>query len=274
MIAVTGATGNVGRHLVRQLAEAGVQVCALTRDPERARLPTGVRVARTGDLPLDGVAALFLNPAVLWGRDPGEFLERARWHGVRRIVTLSSAATLGGGGEDNPIGAHHLALEAAVEATGLQWTHLRPGAFAGNALNWAAQIREGDVVRGPYAEAQFAPVHEADIAAVAVRALLDEGLAGTAPVLSGPESLTHAEQVRIIGEALGRPLRYEEIGHDEALKAMTDGHLDTGMAESVLRMFRGMVGRPADVSPETERITGRPARTFARWAADNADAFR
>ncbi|MFH8366106.1 SDR family oxidoreductase [Streptomyces sp. NPDC018031] len=283
MIVVTGATGTVGRYLVDELVEAGVKVCALSRDPERAGLPAGVQVVRAGDLPMCDVAAIFLNPVVVWGSGPAEFLRQAAWHGVRRVVTLSSSAVTeppGTGpatGEPapggNPIGAHHRELERAIEASGLEWTHLRPGAFASNAAGWADQIRAGDVVRGPYARAQQAPIHEADIAAVAARALLTDDLVGSAPVLTGPESLTLAEQVRLVGEAIGRPLRYEEIPPEAALERMVGGHLTAEIADSLLRMFAESVDRPAALSPETERITGRPGRTFAQWAGERGPAL-
>lgn len=273
MIVVTGATGNVGRYLVDELVEAGVKVCALSRDPENAGLPAGVQVIRAGDLPMCDVAAIFLNPAVTWADGPEKFLGQACWHGVRRVVTLSSSSAAGPEGPDNPLGGHHRRVEEAVEATGLEWVHLRPGAFAANAAAWAGQIRAGDVVEGPYARAQQAPIHEADIAAVAARALLTDELVGQAPVLTGPESLSQADQVRLIGEAIGRPLRYEEIPPEVALERMVGGHMTAGIATSLLRMYAEAVDRPADISPETERITGRPGRTFARWAADRGPAL-
>ncbi|MES4901053.1 MULTISPECIES: NAD(P)H-binding protein [unclassified Streptomyces] len=272
MIVVTGATGNVGRHVVDELVAAGAEVRALTRDPEAARLPEGVQAARTADLPLDGADAIFLNPAVVWEQGPGELLRKAEQAGVRRIVTLSSSAAVHPG-PGNPIGNHHHELETEIEASALAWTHVRPGAFASNALQWVEQIRKGDVVHGPYAQAHTAPIHEDDIAAVAARALLSEDYAGQAPVLSGPGSLTFAEQVAIIGEALGRPLRYEEIPPEAAREAMTGGGVPADIADSLLRMFAESVGRPAEISPETERITGRPGRTFAQWASDRAAAF-
>ncbi|MFE9067830.1 NAD(P)H-binding protein [Streptomyces violaceusniger] len=275
MFVVTGATGNVGGYVVKELADAGAEVLALTRDPEAARLPEGVRAARTEEMPLDGATALFLNPAVVWQVGTEKLLERAKESGVRRIVMLSSSSVL----QDldphtNPIGVRHRALEDEVERTGLEWTFVRPGAFAANALQWVDQIKAGDVVYGPYAGAQMAAIHEADMGAVAARALLADDLVGQTPELTGPESLSFADQVRIIGEVVGRPLRYEEIPHEAARERMAGGFLTPEMADSLLRVFAELVDRPQAVSPEVERITGRPGRTFAQWVEDRVAAFR
>lgn len=275
MFVVTGATGNVGSHVVKQLADAGAEVLALTRDPEAARLPEGVRAARTDELPLDGATALFLNPAVVWQVGSEKILERAKESGVRRIVMLSSSSVLDDvDPQRNPIGARHRALEDEVEATGLEWTFVRPGGFAANALQWADQIKAGDVVYGPYAGAQMALIHEADMGAVSARALLTDDLVGKAPELTGPESLSFADQVRVIGEVIGRPLRYEEIPREAARERMSGGFVTPEMADSLLRVFAELVDRPQAISPEVERITGRPGLTFARWVEDHVAAFR
>ncbi|AQA13514.1 NAD(P)H-binding protein [Streptomyces malaysiensis] len=274
MFVVTGATGNVGGHVVKELADAGAEVLALTRDPEAARLPEGVRAARTDELPLDGATGLFLNPAVVWQVGTGKLLERAKESGVRRIVMLSSSSVLADlDPQENPIGARHRALEADVEATGLEWTFVRPGAFAANAMQWVDQIKAGDVVYGPYAGAQMAPIHEADMGAVAARALLADDLVGQSPELTGPESLSFADQVRIIGEVIGRPLRYEEISHEAARERMAHSFVTPEIADSLLRVFAECVDRPQPISPEVERVTGRPGRTFAQWVEDCAAAF-
>ena len=108
-------------------------------------------------------------------------------------------------------------IERLIETSGLQWTFLRPGMFAANALHWwAPQIRVGDLVRWPYLAAPTAPVDERDIAAVAIRALCEDGHAGAEYVLSGPQSLSQFEQVSAIGRVIGRSLRIEEISPDEA----------------------------------------------------------
>ncbi|MEV4257167.1 NAD(P)H-binding protein [Spirillospora sp. NPDC049652] len=272
MFLITGATGNVGRHLVAELATTGHKVRALTRDPASARFPAGVEAAATADMPLDGVDAVFVNPAVFYGGF-GDLLDRCREHGVRRVVMLSSSSALSAG-PGNPIGQLHLAKEQEIEASGLEWVFPRPGAFAANAANWAGQVRADGVVRGPYAGAQTAPIHERDIAAVCARALTGDDLVGTRPVLSGPESLTFADQARLIGEAIGKDVRYEELSREDARARMLGGgYMTPAIADSLLDMFASCVGRPAEISAEVERITGRPARSFAVWAADNADMF-
>jgi uncharacterized protein YbjT (DUF2867 family) len=272
MILVTGATGNVGRHVVDALVDAGAEVRALSRDPGTAGLPKSVEVAETDALRLDGVTALFLHPAMV-RKGAGALLKKAADEGVRRIVALSSAAAL----DDDPgnaIAVHHRTLEQEIEESGLQWTFVRPGAFASNTLQWAEQIRSSGVVRAPYGRAGIAPVDERDIADVAARALLNDDLVGARPVLTGPESVTQIEQVRLIGEAIGRPLRFEEITPEVAREKMVGGHMPPAAADTLLRMMADFEDRPAEVSPAVEQITGRPPRTFAHWAADHAGDFR
>ncbi|QXJ21756.1 NAD(P)H-binding protein [Actinomadura graeca] len=273
MILVTGATGNVGRHVVGELLGSDVRIRALSRDPASARLPADVEVAPTDEMPLDGVTSLFLNPAVFW-HGLGDVLDRAKSAGVRRVVMLSSSAALDTD-PSNQIAAHHLGVEHAIEDSGLEWTFVRPGEFSSNARAWAEAIRAGEPVRGPFPAARTTPIHERDIAAVAARALTADDLVGARPVLTGPEVLTHPEMVRIIGEAVRRPARFEEITPEEARKEMlAQPYMRDGLVDTLLRLRARAVDAPVEVSPEVERITGRPPRTFAEWAADHADDFR
>ncbi|WP_211342931.1 SDR family oxidoreductase [Actinomadura pelletieri] len=273
MILVTGATGNVGRPVVDELLRAGAKVRALTRDPATARLPGGAEVARTDESPLDGITAIFLNPAVFWG-GVDDLLARAVEHGVRRVVMLSTSAAVDPD-PSNEIAVHHLAIERAIEDSGMEWTFARPGEFASNALAWRQTIRAGAAVRGPYAAARTTPIHERDIAAVVARALLTDDLVGTRPVLSGPESITVPEKVRLVGEAIGRPTCFEEITPDEARTEMlAHPHMRPGVVDALLKLRAWSVDHPPEPSPEVERITGRPARTFASWAVDHAADFR
>jgi uncharacterized protein YbjT (DUF2867 family) len=280
MILVTGATGTVGRPLVELLRAGGAAVRALTRDP-RAAFPGGVEVAVADPARPDmlvpalrGVTAVFLNPAAL-RESTAAFLGLAGEHGVRRAVLLSALAVGNETGRQlTEIAAHHRVVEDAVTASGLEWAVLRPGAFAANSLApWAAQIRAGDVVRGGYALATSAPIHERDIAAVAVRALRTGELLGGRTELTGPRSLTEAEMVAAIGAAIGRDLRYEEVPAEEARRILIARGVPAAHAGALVALQAASVGRPAYTTREVERVLGRPALTYEQWAADHAGAF-
>ncbi|NYI07722.1 NAD(P)H-binding protein [Allostreptomyces psammosilenae] len=276
MILVTGATGNIGRPLVHELAAKGVKVRALTRTPATARFPDGVEVCDSATPDLDGATALLLNLAGVVG-PPGDLLRAAREAGVRRVVTVSSlVVVLDQEAKEGSTAALHRALEASVEADFPEWTHLRPGGFAANSLQWAGKLAAGDVIREPYPDARTSPIHEADIAAVAVRALLDDDLLGQALSLTGPEDLTTADQVAILGRVLGRPLRCERTSPEETKAEVmaTNSWVSEEAVDSMLRFLAGTVGTPALVTEEVRRVLGRPARSYAEWAADHADAFR
>src|ERR1700693_1316061 len=221
---IIGATGNVGRRVISQLTATGAQVRALARNPDAARLPPQVEVVH-GDLTvpetldgcLNGMDTVFL----VWTAPPAGVapaLERIAKH-ARRIVFLSAPLKTAHPLFQQPNPSRKLGeqIERLIENSGLQWTFLRPGMFAGNALGWwGPQIRAGDVVRWPHLSAPTAPIDERDIAAVAVRALCEDGHAGAEYVLTGPQSLSQFEQVSAIGRVIGRALRIKEISPDEA----------------------------------------------------------
>jgi len=282
-ILVTGATGNVGRHVVRQLADAGHDVLAMTRNPDGAIFGKDVLVVR-GDLrepasiPFDGVEKLYLFPEPSTAT---EVVGRAKAAGVLRIVTLSSGAVTGGFDTD-----FQLPVEQAVEASGLAWTHLRPGDFASNTLRlWGPMIRADRVVRYANPDAPGLAIHEADIAAVAVTALLTDGHAGRWYDLTGPARVTYREQVAAIGAALGEEVRFEEVSATKTREILRgqDGWCAAN-ADFLLGFADYSAHGPSmdDVDwdaalvplPTVEEVTGRPARTYAEWARDNVDAFR
>ncbi|WP_158844429.1 SDR family oxidoreductase [Saccharothrix deserti] len=272
-ILVTGATGTIGGAVVRQLATAGVPVRALTRNPARAVLPAGVEVVggdltRPGELPLAGVTAVFLLAAIESDGAVAHaqaFLDRAP--DLRRVVFLSSSAvTVKRPGSYE---LHH-DVERVIEASGVAWTHVRPGEFMSNKLVWARTIKSDGVVRAPYPEAVGAPVHEADVAEVAVHALLHEGHAGKAYTLSGPEALTHREQAEAIGRGLGRPIGFEQLTYGQARASLIrDEGLPWDVAEYLMGYMAQHAEEPADVTPDFEQVTGTPGRTLSTWATDH-----
>ncbi|MFF2118684.1 NAD(P)H-binding protein [Kitasatospora sp. NPDC058184] len=279
---VTGATGRIGRGVVDELLTAGVPVRALTRRPEAAAtLPPGVDVV-TGDLTvpasldgaLRGVGAVFL----LWTAPPptaAAVVERLAAH-AQRVVLLSSPHQTPHPffRQPNPMAVLHAEIERLIAATGLESTIIRPGMFASNSLAWwAPAIRAGSVVRWPYGAAETAPVDDRDIAAVAARTLYEDGHAGGDYVLTGPESLSQAAQVEIIGNVLGRPTRFEELSPDEFRGAM-DGKAPRPAVDMLLNAWGATIGRPAYLTSAVSDILGVPPRPFARWVADHAEAFR
>ena len=199
-------------------------------------------------------------------------IERIAKH-ARRIVVLTSPHQTPHPffQQPNPLAALHAEIERSVKASGVAWTVLRPGMFAANALFWwAPQIRTGDVVRWPYADASTAPIDERDIAAVAVHALLEAGHNGADYVLTGPESLTQLEQVATIGEAIGRQLRFEEMSPEHARRELP---FPESVATMLLDAWKAAVGQPAYVTSVVAEITGRTARTFRDWVSDNSSEF-
>jgi len=195
---------------------------------------------------------------------------------ARRIVYLSAPLKTAHPlfQQPNPLRAMFEQIERLIETSGLQWTFLRPGMFAANALSWwAQQIRSGEVVRWPYLAAPTAPIDERDIAAVAVRALCEDGHDRAEYVLTGPESLTQFEQVSVIGRVMGRSLRIEEISPSEARRELIRiGPLVA--VNMLLEAWAAAIGQPAYVTSTVSEITGRPPKTFLDWATDNAAEFR
>ena len=213
MILVTGATGNVGRELVKLLLDSGEEVGAVTRDPGSAAVPADARVlgadpSRPGTLTpaLRDVEAVLLSPRAV-GHGAAELLSLVREHGGRRVVLLSAVTVRYPAGEARFAGDFK-AAEDVVKACGLDWTILRCADFDANALAWAPQIRQGGVVRGAYGDAATSSIHERDIAAVAASALASPAHAGHSYLLTGPQSLTQRDKVRLIGEAVGKELSF------------------------------------------------------------------
>ncbi|MBR8741019.1 NAD(P)H-binding protein [Nocardiopsis sp. MG754419] len=269
---VTGATGTVGRAIVRRLLETGHPVRALTRDVDRARplLPQGVEVVR-GDLTapeslvphMDGVTGLHL---VTFGGDdhaPLEtgprLVELAEAAGVRRVTVLSDFYEGG--------------VQAALRDSRLAWTFLNPVEFMANTTAWAASIRAEGIVREP-GPGPSAVVHEADIASVAVTALTQDGHGGHSLLLTGPEALTLRQRVDVLARALDREVTLVVLTPEELVASLrAQGHDEEYVAFAhALAVDPPEVG--GRVQDTVERVTGRPARTFAAWVEENAHLFR
>jgi uncharacterized protein YbjT (DUF2867 family) len=274
-IVVTGATGNVGRPLVSELAAAGARVRAVTRTPEAAGFPDGVEAVYSAVDALPGATAVFLNSRAL-GRDLADVVALARRSGVTKLVALS-AINADDDFSRQPSrfrGDRNKEVEQLAVDSGLDWVSLRPAVFASNFVGmWSAQVRAGDVVGGPYAAASAAPIVETDIAAVAAQALLTDELVGQRIPLTGPQAFTNSELVETIGTVLGRPLRYLEVPADVVRQRFIGLGLGAEFADAYTAMLADALDKPALVTREVEKITGRPATTFAQWVTEHRNLF-
>jgi uncharacterized protein YbjT (DUF2867 family) len=268
MVLVTGATGKVGRNVVAGLLKRGALVTALTRDRGRADLPAGVEVVQ-GDLTdahplaeqLERVDDVFLVWPLLTARGADELIDVLANHGGR-IVYLSAEAA------GRRALSFWASVERSIERSAAEWVFLRPTGFAANTMMWADQIRRGDVVRWPYGNAARSLIDERDVADVAVLALTEDRHVGARYVITGPGAITQAEQVQVIGDALGRDLRWEEIPRHDVQDRLS------GIPSTALDTWASFTVTPEVVTATMREVTGRDARSFADWAQDHVDDFR
>jgi uncharacterized protein YbjT (DUF2867 family) len=275
-ILITGARGAVGQAVIAGLHAAGVPVRAASADPARLTVPPDVEATElrlgepeTFEAALDGVRQVFLYP------EPAgiaAFVKSAQVAGVEHVVLLSSSSVLGADAETDPLASHHLLVERALADSSLTRTVLRPGAFATNALGWAHQIGEGLPVEHAYPDAGVAPIHPADIADVAVEALIDTGVRGRTVTLTGPQVLTFREQLAVLAKVIGRDIPVVTISHTAAEEQLRRV-MPAPLVVSLLAFWAAASREPDPVADTTLSVLGTPARTFEQWAHENAEAF-
>lgn len=276
---VIGARGTIGRLVVQGLLAAGQPVRASVRDLATADFDERVEVVQA-DLgkpeslrpALDGVASVFLYAS---RATAAGFSAAARQAGVEHVVPLSSGSVLlPWAARENAISIEHSDIEQALMTTGLHVTPIRPLVLASNALNWARSIRRDRSVELVHPDSMSAPVHEADIAAVAVSALTGAAAAEAAGLLTGSEVLTQRRQVELIGEALGEPVRVEEITEQRAREKLAEFE-EPETVEAVLAFISRNVREGESPATSVARtVLGRDPLPFARWVEEHVDAFR
>ncbi|MFJ9845671.1 NmrA family NAD(P)-binding protein [Kitasatospora sp. NPDC101155] len=275
-ILVIGANGSVGTHVVAALAEGGHEVRALVRDAAKAALPAGVEAVQ-GDLAAPeslvgalsgGVESVYL----MWPGIPVQprVVELIARHAERVVYLSTDVADLA---DDEPAVIFHQEIERLIRRSGLGWTFVRAIDFAGNMLGWADQVRQG-IVRWPYGEARRSLIHERDIADVAVAALTEDGHDGGKYVVTGPESISHAELARIIGEETGTGVRWEELAPETAREQLTAVWGNAAFVDSRLRAWEAFTREPERVTDTVQQVLGRPARSFRSWVRDHVEDFR
>lgn len=189
-----------------------------------------------------------------------------REEGVKRIVKLSSLDVEQG----LAIGAWHEKGEAAIQASGVPFTFIRPSGLMTNLLAWAHSIKTEGIVRSSTGSGGRPFIHSEDIAAVSVAALLDEQYAGRIIAITGPRPLTFGEATQIIGKTLVyQPISDEEAG--ERYSKISGSADETAAHVALWRAIRE--GRLAATTDAIARLLNRDPISLEQWATENAQHF-
>lgn len=283
MILVIGGTGRIGSRVVQQLAALGLPVRVLARRPQAAlALPAGVEAAagdldQPGSLPaaFAGVSSVFLLTTQSPRQEAQEraAIAAARAAGVAHVVKVSTGDAATALDSPTPVGRAHAAAEAALKASGLSWTILRPSAFMQVALEPLLDgARDSGRLLLPLGKARVAFIDVDDIARAAVWALTHpQAAANRTLVLTGPEALGLPELARLLSLAVGRPVK--AVSPPMLLVRMIIGRriTDPFLRRHQLALLGLMrAGRLAEVSPDLALTTGQAGRSVAQWLADRA----
>ena len=278
---ITGATGDVGSKVVKQLIQRGERPRVFARNAEKAHAQFGDKVdIVSGDLSdaaslqraLAGVEKLFLvNSGPQIPVLDGLAVQAAKTAGVRHIVKLSSLDVE----QKLAIGAWHAKGEAAIRASGIRFTFVRPTGFMSNLLAWSRSIVAEGIVRSSTGDGKRPFIHSEDIAAVAVRALTADDYVGKALPITGPQSLSFAEITEKIGSAIGRQLKYQPISDEEAGCRFSATGASAEEVAAHVELWRAIrEGRVGATTNEVERILGRKPIALDQWLVENAPVFR
>ncbi|MCP2257667.1 Uncharacterized conserved protein YbjT, contains NAD(P)-binding and DUF2867 domains [Streptoalloteichus tenebrarius] len=276
MFLITGGRGAVATRLTRLLHQDGLPVRLGSAQPDHLTPPAGVETVRldltdpaTFPAALAGVTQVFLYASPDRVTD---FVDEAHRAGVEHVVLLSSASVLAPDADNDPLAASHLAVERALLGSPLATTILRPGSFASNAGAWAWPIKAGQPVNLPYPGAHSDPIHELDIAEVACAVLTDPRHRGEQLTLTGPESLTFAQQIDQLATVLGHSIAVNHVSREQWKREMAP-YIPGHYADALLNWWEAHDGVPVDLTNVVEDVTGHPARPFSTWATDHAADF-
>lgn len=275
-ILVTGATGNVGCEVIRLLLSHDCHVCAALRNPDKAQQILGSNIhcvwfdfinPDTWASAFEGVNKLFLvRPPALANvkRQIAPALNAAKLAGVEHIVFVSLL-----GAERNRV-VPHAKIERYIEQLGIPATFLRASFFMQN-LNTVH--REDIKTRGelfmPAGNGKTSFIDVRDIAAVAVRALVEDGHLGKAYALTGREALTYYEVAEIFTEVLGKPIRYTNPSLLKFIWQMRDRGLSLDFILVMAAIYTtARLGLAGGITPDVEQLLGRPPLTMRQYVED------
>ena len=283
MILVVGATGTTGTALVHELLARDAPLRGLARSEERAAALRSLGAeAAVGDLDdpmslmraLRGVERMYLVSAQgpRQAEQERNAISAAEQAGVYHCVKLGVIAQ----SSASPLRVARLHAEAteALQGSSLRWTVLMPAGFMQNVLAAAPTIRSGQYFSS-LGDARVAHVDARDVAAVAVRALTQEGHENCSYTLTGPEAISNDDMAATLSEVLGHPVEHVRLEDEQVAGALRDAGVPEWAAEGLVELWRDVyrAGLAATPAPDVEAVLGRPARTFAEFARDHREAF-
>jgi uncharacterized protein YbjT (DUF2867 family) len=282
-ILVTGATGNVGGHVVRALAQQGLPVRAFVRDPDKAARMFGPDVElapgdfadrRSIESALRGTDRLFLACGNTGGQIEYECaaIDAAAAAGVTRVVKLSGPDA----SADSPLifERWHGVIEQHLSASGLPKVLLRPRTYMTNLLAYAGTVARTGMVFAPAGKAAISFVDPRDVAAAAAACLIGEGHENRTYTLTGPEAVTFGRVAQELSAATGRAVAYVDVSDEDARRAMIEDGLPAMLADAIVAIFAAQRAGSMVTTTDTVRdLTGREPRTIAQFAEDYAGMF-
>ncbi|MBD2309601.1 SDR family oxidoreductase [Chroococcidiopsis sp. FACHB-1243] len=283
MLLVTGATGNNGKEIVKQLVGQNVQVRAMVRDRHRANAIAEANVEIVeGDFnrpetllaALRGVKRAFLvtNSSEHAQAQQIAFVDAAKQSGVVHIVKLSQFAA----NADSPVRflRYHAAVEAAIQASGMAYTFLRPNLFMQGLLNFRSTIVERNAFYAAAGDAKVSAIDVRDVAEVAVAALTETGHEGKIYDLTGSQALTHTEMAEYLSAAIGRQIAFVNIPPAAMRDALLGVGFPTWQAEGLIEDYAHYRrGEASAIASGVQDATRKVPRSFETFARDYATMF-
>ena len=281
MILITGASGNVGKEVLRQITQTDSKVRATFQSPSgAASAPSGVEIAimdyntpETVRAALKGVGRVFLvgPPTQILPALERKAMAEIERSGVRHVVKLSAM-----GGRDATYPRQHADSEDYIKSTGVAYTFLRPNGFMQNTVNYnAPTINTQNAFYGCQGDGKVSHVDIRDIAAVAVRTLTESGHEGKIYTLTGPVALSNTEIAQILSDDVGREIHYVDLSPEEFKQALLAAGLPEWSADALIdlqRLYRA--GKASVVTNDVEQLLGRKPNSFEQFARDYRQAFQ
>ena len=281
MILITGASGNAGQEVLRQVAQSGRRVRAAYQSAKKAEsAPAGVEAVvmdynqpGTMRAALVGVERVFLVGPVAPNlveleRKATDEIKRS---GVRQLVKLSAM-----GPRDVMFPGQHRESEDYIQASGVPYTFLRPNGFMQNMVMYnAGTIKTQGAFYGSQGDGKVSHIDLRDIAAAVVKTLTEDGHLGKVYTLTGPEALTNARIAEILSEKVGREIKYVDLPREQLKQALVGAGSPEWSAEGIVDLNALYArGGASEVTGEVEAVLGRKPVAFEEFARDYAEALK